>query len=87
MKARPAVLPIIEKFDKNGTGVLEKQELKSLLIELNEGKPVGDDEVEWVLEQASLMQDGVITRMEYERAIRFWHAHVEDSRSRSCVLL
>ena len=39
----------MRKYDKNGTGKLEKDELKSYLTDVNNGVPPTDKEVDWVV--------------------------------------
>jgi len=86
----PEVRTIFEKFDKNRDGHLQKEELRKLLIELNDGEDVEDEELDYVLEEADLMENGVISIIELKRAIAFWYHNVElkeRKKSRFCTLL
>merc|ERR1712118_633123 len=65
----------IAKFDKSGTGKLEKAELKEYLIYLNEGLPVEDAEVDWVLSEADVMGDGAVAKTELCLATAKWYIH------------
>mmetsp|Transcript_130283 Transcript_130283/g.236781 ORF Transcript_130283/g.236781 Transcript_130283/m.236781 type:complete len:238 (-) Transcript_130283:38-751(-) len=61
-------------YDKNKSGRLEKKELKAYLVYLNQGQPVSDREVDWVLAQADIFGDGDIREIEMIAATSAWHA-------------
>lgn len=77
----------ILKFDQSGTGKLEKPELKEYLKFINEGIPVSDDEVEFVLSQADVFGDGACSQTELAMATAAWYAHVEEKKKACCVIL
>lgn len=69
------------KFDKSGTGKLERGELKEYLTHLNGGKEVAEDEVEWVLSEADVFGDGAMSKPELLMATSAWYAHVQESKN------
>jgi len=87
-KAIPEVDAILLKFDVDGSGKLDRPEVKKMLEELNEGKPVQDCEVDWVIQSAGKLTVGEIAKPEIKRAIRAWYRHVEQKeQSRTCAIL
>mmetsp|Transcript_13189 Transcript_13189/g.30321 ORF Transcript_13189/g.30321 Transcript_13189/m.30321 type:complete len:205 (-) Transcript_13189:207-821(-) len=88
LNAKPEIARIFEKHDKNNSGQLEFDELKSLLQELNNGKEPDDDEVQDVLKHAdgiTQAKSGGITRTELMHAIALWYNHVEGSK-KCCII-
>mmetsp|Transcript_47075 Transcript_47075/g.108782 ORF Transcript_47075/g.108782 Transcript_47075/m.108782 type:complete len:213 (+) Transcript_47075:84-722(+) len=78
----------ILEFDKSGTGTLSWQELKALLVALNDGNPVENVEVDWVMGEADIFGDGTIHKTELVMACAAWYQHVEQRQtSRSCAIL
>eukprot|EP00747_Dinoflagellata_sp_TGD_P185602 gnl/TRDRNA2_/TRDRNA2_42224_c0_seq1.p1 gnl/TRDRNA2_/TRDRNA2_42224_c0~~gnl/TRDRNA2_/TRDRNA2_42224_c0_seq1.p1 ORF type:complete len:195 (+),score=41.76 gnl/TRDRNA2_/TRDRNA2_42224_c0_seq1:46-630(+) len=77
MQVSPEITPLLEKHDTNKSGRLEKDQLKNLLTDLNDGKEATDEETDWVLQQADLLGNGVITKPELKRAVALWYTHVE----------
>ena len=65
---------LIEKYDKSGTGKLEKEELKMYLTDLNDGNAPTDEEVEWVMSEADFMGDGAIRKEEIIMATQSWYS-------------
>lgn len=76
----------LKLFDKSRTGKLEKEELQQYLVSLNEGKPVTEEEVDWVLEVADIFGDGGVNAQEMVMATSCWYAHVEERHRRRCVV-
>jgi Ca2+-binding EF-hand superfamily protein len=80
-----------ERYDRDGTGVLERNEVKCLLNDLNEGIPVSDQEVEWAIHSADMDNSGTLSRAELRAAISSWYLHVAKPRIRittgACMLL
>mmetsp|Transcript_41248 Transcript_41248/g.89959 ORF Transcript_41248/g.89959 Transcript_41248/m.89959 type:complete len:202 (+) Transcript_41248:30-635(+) len=74
---RDVIHKVMEKYDTNKTGQLEREQLAALLLELNNNMEVGDDDVDWVLANADVLGNGAITPMELSKAIAVWFAHVE----------
>eukprot|EP00747_Dinoflagellata_sp_TGD_P136844 gnl/TRDRNA2_/TRDRNA2_175600_c2_seq15.p1 gnl/TRDRNA2_/TRDRNA2_175600_c2~~gnl/TRDRNA2_/TRDRNA2_175600_c2_seq15.p1 ORF type:complete len:223 (-),score=46.97 gnl/TRDRNA2_/TRDRNA2_175600_c2_seq15:263-931(-) len=77
LQTHPEITPYLEKYDTNGNGRLEREELKIMLTELNDGVQVTDQEVEWVLEEADILGNSVITKPEMQRAVALWYVHME----------
>jgi Ca2+-binding EF-hand superfamily protein len=67
----------LREFDASGNGKLEKPELKKYLTSLNGGIDVPDDEVDWVMSQADVFNDGAISQTEMVMATAAWYANVE----------
>mmetsp|Transcript_26260 Transcript_26260/g.62177 ORF Transcript_26260/g.62177 Transcript_26260/m.62177 type:complete len:214 (-) Transcript_26260:307-948(-) len=79
-----------DKYDTNKSGKLEKDQLKLLLTDLDEGIPPTDAEVDWVFATADGAVEGVtptggINKTELMLAISLWYTHVED-KSSCCVV-
>lgn len=91
----PMIDETFQKYDTDQSGKLDKEQLRKLLSDLNEGLPVSDEEVAWVLENADILGDGCISKIELTQAITYWMMHVEDeeeaktanTKSKACVLL
>eukprot|EP00933_Yihiella_yeosuensis_P008703 TRINITY_DN114297_c0_g1_i1.p1 TRINITY_DN114297_c0_g1~~TRINITY_DN114297_c0_g1_i1.p1 ORF type:complete len:207 (-),score=39.38 TRINITY_DN114297_c0_g1_i1:209-808(-) len=77
----------LEKYDVSKTGGLSKEELKAYLIDLNGGYQVTDEEVEMVFQQADVLGNGTITKIEIQKATAVWYAHVEHNKSKFCSIL
>jgi len=74
---------VFNRFDKRQSGVLEKDELKQVLAELNdagiadqcEEDGVSDELVDRVMQEADVTQDSAISKLELKCAIAAWFAH------------
>lgn len=84
-KSRNEIEQHFSKHDPSGTGRLDKQQLKRLLTEVNRGQPVSDEEVQWVLSQADVLKNGVITKPELRRALALWESRREAAKA-CCVV-
>mmetsp|Transcript_78148 Transcript_78148/g.168964 ORF Transcript_78148/g.168964 Transcript_78148/m.168964 type:complete len:208 (-) Transcript_78148:46-669(-) len=83
---------LIDQYDKSGSGTLTRDELKTYLTDLNGGKEVAEEEVEWVMKEADVLGDGQIHRMELVMATATWysngHQELEDQKkSKVCCIL
>jgi len=67
-----------EKYDVNKSGELEKDQLASLLKDLNDGADVPEQELTMVLKQADVSESGTIKRDELKPAIMIWYSLQED---------
>jgi len=79
----------MKKYDLTHTGNLSREEVKAYLVDLS-GSQVADDEVDMVMKGADVMHDGVINKMELQRATALWYGYIEEQntkKSKSCVLL
>lgn len=72
LKTLPKVQPLVSQYVV-GQGRLDKAQIKNLLQALNDGIAVADDEVSQVMENAKLLGDGTIARLDLEKAIVFWY--------------
>eukprot|EP00931_Biecheleriopsis_adriatica_P110104 TRINITY_DN84388_c0_g1_i1.p1 TRINITY_DN84388_c0_g1~~TRINITY_DN84388_c0_g1_i1.p1 ORF type:complete len:206 (-),score=59.87 TRINITY_DN84388_c0_g1_i1:124-741(-) len=84
----------LKQFDTSGSGALERNELQEYLKSLNGGKPVSDEEVDWVMEEADVMKEQGgkerITQTELLIASTLWYGHIEKKKkqkSSTCSLL
>ena len=86
-KQRTQLEELIKKYDKSGTGKLEKEELKMYLTDLNDGNAPTDEEVEWVMSEADFMGDGAIRTQEIMMATQSWyssHKEKEEEKAPAC---
>eukprot|EP00960_Hanusia_phi_P074679 768287-Hanusia_phi.AAC.10 len=83
LNAKPEIARIFEKHDKNNSGQLEFDELKSLLQELNNGKEPDDDEVG----ASRLHQDARLADRKPSVTGQVWRHHQNraDARNRTVV--
>mmetsp|Transcript_91851 Transcript_91851/g.285700 ORF Transcript_91851/g.285700 Transcript_91851/m.285700 type:complete len:445 (+) Transcript_91851:1-1335(+) len=72
-----SVLRLFAEFDTDESGRLDPNELQQLLTAINGGKPVSQEEVLYVMEQADVVGDGAINRSELLGAVSCWYAHVD----------
>lgn len=79
-KMRANMEKAIDEFDKSGEGTLSKDELRHYLMSLNDGHEVSDSEVNWVLKEADLFGDGVISKPELVMATSAWYCHAENRK-------
>jgi len=80
----------MKKFDKSGSGTLEKSELKAYLTELNGGLAPKDLEVDWVMQEADVIGDGVIHTQELTMATQSWYSFKNKQsaeQKKCCVVL
>jgi len=49
MKVKKDLRVLFSKYDKNRNGMLDRSELRDLLVELNDDIPVQEDELDWVV--------------------------------------
>eukprot|EP00746_Dinoflagellata_sp_MGD_P000895 gnl/MRDRNA2_/MRDRNA2_101665_c0_seq1.p1 gnl/MRDRNA2_/MRDRNA2_101665_c0~~gnl/MRDRNA2_/MRDRNA2_101665_c0_seq1.p1 ORF type:complete len:251 (+),score=62.54 gnl/MRDRNA2_/MRDRNA2_101665_c0_seq1:57-755(+) len=79
MQHSPKIYEHMKKFDASGTGKINEGELRPVLVELNKGKPVPDEVIEWVWEQADVLKNGCLNNFELARAIAVWYAWTPES--------
>mmetsp|Transcript_8975 Transcript_8975/g.15838 ORF Transcript_8975/g.15838 Transcript_8975/m.15838 type:complete len:214 (+) Transcript_8975:52-693(+) len=72
----------METFDRNRNGVLDKKELRALMISINGGEDILDEEVDWVMAQADVDGNKVISVLELRRALAVWYATIEEKEER-----
>lgn len=76
----------LEKYDTSKTGSLSKEEIRQYLNDLNGGKPVTDAELDMVFQDADVLGDGKISKLELSRATALWYTYVE-RKSTCCTML
>eukprot|EP00435_Cladocopium_sp_Y103_P063335 s78_g24.t3 len=64
---------LFKKFDPEGTGYLERDQLQAMLSDLSGGQDVTEDDLDFVIDQADVLQDGKISKMELNQAIAAWY--------------
>lgn len=74
--ARDEVHAMFSKYDKDKSGILSREEMRSLLTELNDGIRVTDQELSSVQRAASKFKPGSIVAPELKEAINFWYTNV-----------
>eukprot|EP00293_Proteomonas_sulcata_P012621 CAMPEP_0184305770 /NCGR_PEP_ID=MMETSP1049-20130417/14960_1 /TAXON_ID=77928 /ORGANISM="Proteomonas sulcata, Strain CCMP704" /LENGTH=213 /DNA_ID=CAMNT_0026617905 /DNA_START=31 /DNA_END=672 /DNA_ORIENTATION=+ len=89
---KPEIDKHFEKYDTNQSGKLEKDQLKNLLTELNDGTPPEDREVEWVLKTVDGALEGVdstggVNKTELMGAISLRYTYVEEGESGCCIVM
>lgn len=76
----------MKKYDVSNTGTLSKDELKAYLTDLNGGIAVSDDEVDMVMKQADVLGDGVLHKIELQKATATWFGYVAEHEKSCCNL-
>eukprot|EP00285_Hemiselmis_virescens_P016909 CAMPEP_0173379446 /NCGR_PEP_ID=MMETSP1356-20130122/2388_1 /TAXON_ID=77927 ORGANISM="Hemiselmis virescens, Strain PCC157" /NCGR_SAMPLE_ID=MMETSP1356 /ASSEMBLY_ACC=CAM_ASM_000847 /LENGTH=198 /DNA_ID=CAMNT_0014332779 /DNA_START=52 /DNA_END=645 /DNA_ORIENTATION=+ len=71
-KAKGTIESTFAKFDSDASGALDMAQLGKLLVELNEGLPVSEEETRWVMEHADVLGSNSITKPELIIAISLW---------------
>eukprot|EP00281_Chroomonas_sp_CCMP1168_P025756 CAMPEP_0206238090 /NCGR_PEP_ID=MMETSP0047_2-20121206/14625_1 /ASSEMBLY_ACC=CAM_ASM_000192 /TAXON_ID=195065 /ORGANISM="Chroomonas mesostigmatica_cf, Strain CCMP1168" /LENGTH=680 /DNA_ID=CAMNT_0053662593 /DNA_START=10 /DNA_END=2052 /DNA_ORIENTATION=- len=74
------------KYDTDKSNTLDKAQLTEVLTALNAGTKPDDTEVNWVMENADVIGNGVITKPELGKAISIWYSHVNVGESQKGVL-
>lgn len=83
---KPFIDAVMDKFDTDKSGSLDKAQLKEFLKSLNEGHDVTDEECKWVMEHADEKDgspDGVISRTELCFVSSLWFSYVEEQKKKS----
>mmetsp|Transcript_26138 Transcript_26138/g.85950 ORF Transcript_26138/g.85950 Transcript_26138/m.85950 type:complete len:524 (-) Transcript_26138:520-2091(-) len=75
-ESRDVIDEVFEKHDVDKDGSLNRDQLKTLLMELNDNIMPTDEEVKWVLDHADVIGDGVIDKPELMKAISLWYVHI-----------
>eukprot|EP00755_Sulcionema_specki_P014323 Sspe_Gene.56358::Locus_31011_Transcript_1_1_Confidence_1.000_Length_680::g.56358::m.56358 len=64
---------IFDKYDKDGTDELDKQEMRSLMAALNEGIPPTSKEVDTIMKACDLSQTNGLSFEEFQKAVLMWY--------------
>eukprot|EP00420_Gonyaulax_spinifera_P032983 CAMPEP_0197891248 /NCGR_PEP_ID=MMETSP1439-20131203/27773_1 /TAXON_ID=66791 /ORGANISM="Gonyaulax spinifera, Strain CCMP409" /LENGTH=196 /DNA_ID=CAMNT_0043511333 /DNA_START=80 /DNA_END=670 /DNA_ORIENTATION=- len=84
IKHRAMAEEYLVKYDSSKTGALTREELKALLTDLNDGLPVNEEGVDFVLKEADLLGDGKIEKPEIVRAVTMWYCYAAHSKPGGC---
>mmetsp|Transcript_11717 Transcript_11717/g.21298 ORF Transcript_11717/g.21298 Transcript_11717/m.21298 type:complete len:212 (-) Transcript_11717:109-744(-) len=76
----------LAKYDLDHTGTLSRTEVKAYLTDLNGGLEVSEEEVDMVMAEADTLGDGVIHKMELQKAATLWYSYVQEQKSGCCVI-
>eukprot|EP00746_Dinoflagellata_sp_MGD_P083457 gnl/MRDRNA2_/MRDRNA2_33225_c0_seq1.p1 gnl/MRDRNA2_/MRDRNA2_33225_c0~~gnl/MRDRNA2_/MRDRNA2_33225_c0_seq1.p1 ORF type:complete len:284 (-),score=79.14 gnl/MRDRNA2_/MRDRNA2_33225_c0_seq1:46-897(-) len=76
-EARRRVATLMARYDLNQNGVIERDELRNLLNDLNDGILVDSSELAEVLENANKFKRDHLNEPELEQAIIFWYSHAD----------
>ena len=89
IRERAHLAKTLDKWDKDGSGRLEKSEMKQYLTSLNGGRTVDDSEVDWVFAVIDVVKDGSIGQPELMLATAAWYVNHEEvkAKSRICAVL
>lgn len=77
LNARTAVKAKFKKYAKKGEELLDREEVRALLTDLNDGIKIDDTELDWVLHNTAKFRHDCLAKPELERAISFWYNHAE----------
>jgi len=90
VREKVAVEQAWDRHDKDKTGTLSGDQLKSLLTELNEGEEVAQEEVDLLMAEFDSDKSGDLKRVEATKAVHCWYvAHEDDEEKPSsgcCVI-
>ena len=86
MKEKKAIDDIFAKFDTNGSGVLERDQLIKLLKCYCANPEPDEGDVDFVLEKADLSGTGTMRPEEVLPAIAVWKELAEKKSSAVCVI-
>jgi len=75
----------LKQYDVSNTGSLSKEEVKAYLTDLNGGKEVEDSEVDLVMKEADIEGNGVLSKIELQKATALWYGYVESQKGCCCV--
>jgi Ca2+-binding EF-hand superfamily protein len=78
---------MFEKYDTDRTGKLSREQLKNLLVELNEPHPVSEEDVDWVMGKADMLGDGQIHKMEFLQAHAAWFQKQSEQQAEADVAI
>jgi len=79
---------ISEVFDRHSndhSGFLDRSKLKAVLVELNEGHEILEDDVDKVMSQASIVSHGQVSKPDFVKAISVWYS-IDDERKALALL-
>eukprot|EP01043_Picozoa_sp_COSAG02_P025684 COSAG02_NODE_1451_length_12556_cov_3.624258_13_plen_359_part_01 len=68
------------RFDTNNSGVLERNQVRNFLTEMNEGIPVSWQETDWTIEAADMDGSETLARTELLAALAWWYVNVDKAQ-------
>jgi len=79
---------MVAKYSKRGAGAssIDRQELKQMMIDIDEGKAVSDEDVDVIFQESDLIKSGKIERPEIQRAVVMWNKRRKSSAA-CCSLM
>lgn len=66
---------VMRKYDKDGSGVLEVDELEQLLRDYNENQDVSEEDLEYIMRVSDFDRDETISKHELLFGLRTWYAY------------
>jgi len=66
---------IFQRYDTDGSGMLDREELDRCMQDLNGGRSPRDDEMQWLLKIADRDDNTKISKSEFRMLLRFWHGY------------
>jgi Ca2+-binding EF-hand superfamily protein len=71
----------LQQYDETKTGLDQRQNVHTILTELNDGIPVTPAESNWILESSDIDGNGTISREELRGSLGWWFLHVSRGRT------
>lgn len=75
---------VLAKYDATHKGALSRAEVKQLMVDVNSGQDVTDEEVDRVMMHADMTQTGQVEAPEVNEAIVWWHGQVQKQGHCGC---
>uniref|UniRef100_A0A7S0R6X3 EF-hand domain-containing protein n=1 Tax=Pyramimonas obovata TaxID=1411642 RepID=A0A7S0R6X3_9CHLO len=90
-KNEPQINELFSQYDTNKSGVLEPDQLKALLTDLNDGVAPSPEELHWVIsttDKRDGVLEGTINKAEVMFAISLWYSVLDETQEdgSSCII-
>jgi voltage-gated sodium channel len=72
------ISPVFDKYSPEHTGFVDKAQLTEILTELNDGFPVDKQDVDEIMDQASVVTKGKLSKPAMVVAISMWYSIVDE---------
>uniref|UniRef100_A0A7S0DUE3 EF-hand domain-containing protein n=1 Tax=Hanusia phi TaxID=3032 RepID=A0A7S0DUE3_9CRYP len=87
-KTKPEIEAYFKKYDTNNSGMLEFDQLKNLLTDLNDGVAPPDEEIKWIQSNSDgsvrgIQKTGGVNKTELMGAIALWYTHIEEASNKT----
>lgn len=76
VEQRPKVRDLLEKYDADGSSLIDEDELLNMLCELNDDKPVSAETVNWIMRMGDVSGEGQLDLDELTRAVAAWYGNI-----------